>query len=227
MNFAIPRNNASDMLCYIWKVIDIPYISQNDLIYKISFIFYILSPKNALSFINKCIEDKLLLKDDNQNLRLSNNLIMKIKKWNDQRKYEILEKISSRETVVKLHNKFEEENSDNFKVLLKLFIDRSTLNRAATISNSSLELIEFSSSQGIIKSQVSGSKEELYIIEINTKNKTLRHDCHDFKTRRAVNKKFCKHIVKLFLFIMDKDAASAEFFLNELAKNIDKWEFVS
>jgi len=37
MNFAIPRNNNSETLLYIWKIIDLPSISQKDLLYKISF----------------------------------------------------------------------------------------------------------------------------------------------------------------------------------------------
>ena len=37
MNFSIPRSNYSEMVLYIWKIIEIPNISINDLIYRISF----------------------------------------------------------------------------------------------------------------------------------------------------------------------------------------------
>lgn len=227
MNFAIPRNNSSKMLCYIWKVIDIPSISQNDFVYKISFVLYILPPMKAINFINECIENGLLFKDDNENLKLSNPLNKKIKNWHKQRKNEILQNLNNYKKIVKLQTEFDKDNSDNYKLLLRAFTDRSTLNRAVAVSNSSFELINFSSSQGTIKSKVLGSKEEVYIIDIDTNDKILRHDCHDFKTRKAENKKFCKHLAKLFLFLKDKDAASAEFFLSELAENIDNWEFNS
>ncbi len=227
MNFAIPHNNSLEMLSYIWKVIDTPYISQNDLLYEISFVLHILPPVETVTFINKCIEDEFLLRDDNQNLKLSNHLYKKIKNWNIQRKYEILEKINSRKNIVNLQTEFDKDNTDNFNLLLKRFTDKSTLNRAATVSNSSFELIEFSSTQGLIKSKIAGSREELYLVEIDTNRKILNHNCDDFKTRRAENKKFCKHLTKLFLFLKDKDIVSAEFFLNELVKKLDSWEFIS
>lgn len=225
MNFALPRNNDLEILNYVWKVIDLPYISKNDLIFEISFKLHIFPPTKAINFINDCIEKKYLEKNDNQILRLSNPLNKKLKKWHIKRKYEILEKQRSSNKMSKLQNSFESDNSDNYNLFLKVFTDKSTINRAVSVPNSSFELIEFSASKGLIKLKVSGSKEELYIIEIDTKRKILNHNCHDFKTRRAENKKFCKHLVKLFLFLKDKDVASAEFFLREIAENIDKWEF--
>ena len=33
MNFAIPRKNPPEFVLYIWKIIDLPFIPLNDLIY--------------------------------------------------------------------------------------------------------------------------------------------------------------------------------------------------
>ena len=74
MNFAIPRNNNSEMLLYIWKIIDIPKVSQNDLLYKISFELFLFPPNEAISFINNCLDNQLLVKDNNLNFTLSKNL---------------------------------------------------------------------------------------------------------------------------------------------------------
>jgi len=46
MNFAIPRKSETDFLLYIWKIIDLPMISKNDLIYEISFKLFFDSPEN-------------------------------------------------------------------------------------------------------------------------------------------------------------------------------------
>ena len=35
MNLAVPRNNASEVILHIWKIIDLPNISKKDLVYKI------------------------------------------------------------------------------------------------------------------------------------------------------------------------------------------------
>ena len=65
-----------------------------------------------------------------------------------------------------------------------------------------------------------------YIIEISTIEKVLKHDCHDFEAKRAQNKKFCKHLAKLFLVLKDKDEIVATTFLENITKDINKWEFV-
>ena len=95
------------------------------------------------------------------------------------------------------------------------------------MSEQDFTITEFDFQKGSIKSEYRGSKEEPYIIEINTKNQKLIHNCHDFQTRRLENKKFCKHLAKLFLILKEKDEQSATNFLSEIAENINKWDFMS
>ena len=110
---------------------------------------------------------------------------------------------------------------------MKAFLDKGTINRTVSISEDDFAISEFNFEKGIIKTEVTGSKAEPYIIEVNTKNKKIIHDCHDFQTKRSVNKKFCKHLAKLFLLLKEKDEESATNFLSEIAENINKWEFMS
>lgn len=227
MNFTIPRTNNLDMLCYIWKILDLPYISYNDLLYKISFQFYIFSPEKALDFIKSCIENNFLVETDNHILKLSNNNKKKLDEWHFQRRSEIIEKIDFIDKISNRHYKNENNDSYDYKHLLKVFTDKGTINRAVTVPNSNIKLIEFSTDKGIIKSEVKGSEGKLYKIEIDINKKFLLHNCHDFESRRAHQKKFCKHILKLFLLLINKNLPSAEFFLNDLAENIDKWNFSS
>lgn len=226
MNFAVPRKNNSEMLLYIWRVIDLPYILYNDLLYRISFDLFLLSPKEAKNFIDTCIENKFLLKADNNYFKLSEELNQKLTNWQKKRKIDIFGKIEAAKNIAELRNNLSKE-STNFSVLLNFFVDRGTLNRSVSVSDEAFELLKYDRTKGIIKSKVKGSKEDSYIIEVDTNEKILRHDCHDFETRRADNKKFCKHITKLFLLLREKDENNAEFFLNELTENIDMWEFTS
>ena len=108
---------------------------------------------------------------------------------------------------------------------MKAFLDKGTINKTVSISDEDFAITEFSFEKGIIKTEVTGSKKEPYLIEINTKNQKLIHNCHDFETRRLENKKFCKHLAKLFLLLKEKDEESATNFLSEIAENINKWEF--
>lgn len=225
MNFAIPRNNNSETLLYIWKIIDLPRISQNDLIYKISFELLLFSPNEATKFIEYCIINKLLDKDNNQFLKLSDTLDQHLKNWQEKRKNAVLQKITSTKKITQLKSDIENKNSSNFSVLINAFTDKGTLNRSVSVSDTAFELLEYDCIKGILKSKVKGSKEEYYIIEINTNNKILRHNCHDFETRRAADKKFCKHITKLFLLLKNKNEKIAEFFLSNLAEDINNWDF--
>ncbi|TKJ22481.1 MAG: hypothetical protein CEE43_06205 [Promethearchaeota archaeon Loki_b32] len=227
MNFSIPRNNNSEMLLYIWKIIDIPTISQNDLLYKISFELFLFPPNEAISFINNCLDNQLLVKDNNLNFTLSKNLNQQLKNWQKKRKKAVLKKIISSKQITQIQSDTGKEKSTNFNVLINSFTDKGTLNRSVSISDTAFEILECDSAKGILKSRVKGSKEESYIIEINTKKKLVCHNCHDFVTRRADNKKFCKHLTKLFLLLKDKDETIAEFFLSKLAENINTWDFTS
>ena len=227
MNFAIPRNNNSDMLLYIWKIIDLPAVSQKDLLYKIAFELFLFSPKEAIQFIDHCIQNKLLDKDNNQSLKLSRTLNLHFKNWQKKRKNEVLQKIASSKKIAQLKSDIENKNSSNFSVLINAFTDKGTLNRSVSISDTAFELLECDSAKGILQSRVKGSKEESYIIEINTNKKLLRHNCHDFEARRADNKKFCKHLTKLFLLLKNKNENIAEFFLSNLAENIYNWDFTA
>ncbi|MFX1364642.1 MAG: hypothetical protein ACFFCE_12710 [Promethearchaeota archaeon] len=225
MNFSIPRNDNSEMLFYIWKIIDFPSISQNELLYKISFELFLFTPDEAKIFIEECIQNKILEKDDNESLKLSKTLNKKFQTWQIDRKNSILKKISVTKEITQQQNDTDDNKTTNFNVLINSFTDRATLNRSVSISDTSFELLEYDTNKGIIKSKVKGTKEEQYIIEINTNEKILRHNCHDFKTRRADNKKFCKHLAKLFILLKNKNKNTAEFFLNNIAENIDKWDF--
>ncbi|GAF87044.1 unnamed protein product, partial [marine sediment metagenome] len=147
--------------------------------------------------------------------------------WQKKRKNEVLQKIASTKKIAQLKSDIENKNSSNFSVLFNAFTDKGTLNRSVSISDTAFELLECDSAKGILKSRVKGSKEESYIIEINTNKKLLRHNCRDFEQKRADNKKFCKHLTKLFLLLKNKNENIAEFFLSKLAENIDNWDFTA
>lgn len=220
--FAIPRNDIPKMLLYIWKVIDLPNILMNDLEYRISFELSLLPPNKAKVFIDYCIENGFLIKDKSSFLKLSEELNQQIINWQKKRTLTILGKMRASKKVTHLSNE-----SSNFSVLLNAFVDKGTLNRSVSVSDAAFEILKYDRIDGTIKSKVKGSKEEFYVIEVDINNKILRHNCSDFEERRAINKKFCKHITKLFLILKEKDESIAEFFLNQLAENIDNWDFTS
>ncbi|MFW9945522.1 MAG: hypothetical protein ACFFDX_01715 [Candidatus Odinarchaeota archaeon] len=225
MSFSIPRQKISEMVLYIWKIINFPKIPYENLLFKISFDLFLYSPVEAKIFIENAIKNKFLIQDDNKNLRLSENLNSKLQAWQSNRKDEILRKMASYQKQSELKNTLEQKNKDEFNTLLKSFADKPTLNRAVGVSESAFSLKKVDLNEGLILGNVVGSKEEPYLLKIDLNEKELKHNCHDFQTRRAKEKKFCKHLIRLFLLLKEKDQKIAITFLKKINDNIEKWEF--
>jgi hypothetical protein len=227
MNLAIPRGNNTELLLYLWKIIDLPDITLNNLLYKISYEFVLIPPDKAKTFVKDCLINNLLTKDDKEKIKLSTPLHEKLELWQRERKKEILTKKNAVKNTAQITNIFEKAETTSFNILLKSFVEKGTINRAANISSTAFNIEELDITKGIMKSTVSGSKEEPYHIEIDINKKILKHNCHDFETRRSKNKQFCKHLVRFFLLLKEQKEDLVEFFLKDLAENIEKWEFTS
>ncbi|MHA1985865.1 MAG: hypothetical protein ACW98D_04420 [Promethearchaeota archaeon] len=227
MNLEVPRNNHSDLLFFLWKIIDVPQISLNNLLYKISFELFLFPPEEATNFIDICIENNLIILNKKGDLNLSKSLSTKLKVWQKRRRDDILQKINSTRKINQLQNDIETGKSKNFNMLFKSFVDKGTLNRAARVTNKAFDIKQIDFVKGELKATVSGSKGDPYIIEIDLNEKLLKHNCHDFEARRSQNKQFCKHLAKFILLLRENYQDSIELLLKSLYKNIDKWEFIS
>jgi len=227
VNFAIPRNNNSEMVLYIWKIIELPSISLSDLLYELSFELSLFSPNGANQFIQKVVNNNLLIEVPNNMIKLSHNLEQKLKNWHIKRKAQILKKIDSSKKDTQEIDSFDKNNLNKFNTILKAFLDKGTINRAVTVSDGAFNIIKFDLKSKIIKAEVKGSNDAPYIIEISINDKFIKHNCHDFQTNRAKNKKFCKHLAKLFLLLKKKNEKSASLFLESITNEINNWDFLS
>jgi hypothetical protein len=224
MDLKIPRKNLSEMVLYVWKIIGLPSISQEDLIYILSFDLFLYDFTSAKEFVKLAIEKGLLLKTTQNILSLSNNLKTKLEEWQLKREEEISEKLKAIQIVKRIENASKNESND-FTILFRIFVDDATLTRTASILQSDIEYLRKDLDNGIIKARVKGSKENPYLININLQNKYIKHDCHDFETRKSKNKKFCKHLAKIFLMLKDEDETNIKMLLNEIANQINEWSF--
>ena len=225
MNLVVPRNNVSELVLYIWKIIDLPNISKKDLLYKISFELFLLTPEKANFFINKCIKSKFLIEDNKRSISLTSSLEKKLKSWHETRKDEILSNIQVTHKNTNIKESLMEKETITYGVLLKDFSDKGTLNRAISVSDDAFDVSIFDFKAGKIKAKVIGMQKGVYDIDIDVNNKVVYHNCHDFVTKRAEYKKFCKHLIKLFLLLKERNKGSATSFLKEIVLNIDEWSF--
>jgi hypothetical protein len=225
MNFSIPRQDNTKLLLYLWKIIDLPYIHLDDLLYRISYELFIFPPEKAIIVIKNMLKDALLEEDDMGRISLSPNLNNKLELWQKNMKNKVLGEIKLANKRRSTTSNFENDEKSNFNILIKSLADKGTINRAVNISNNAFEIKELDAEQGIIRSTVLGSKEVSYHIEINLKEKLLKHNCHDFVTRKRTDKQFCKHLVKFCLLLLEKYKGTAEIFLKDLGENYDVWDF--
>jgi len=97
MKFSAPSNiKAPELLLHIWKIIDIPTISETDLIFKISFEFFFLPPEKAKIFVKKAIQSKFLIIDDNGLVQISEKIKNQLENWQKDRKKKILSNIKKK-----------------------------------------------------------------------------------------------------------------------------------
>ena len=225
MKISVPRKDLKEMTLYIWKILEYSQISKKELLYKLTFDLSLFTPDEALKYIKEAQENNLLVGYDDNLLKLSPELEKTLKNWQKKRKDEILNKIKLSKNAEKIKTKFQRDKTSTFNILLKAFLDKGTLNRAVNVSDDSIILSLFDLNKGKIDAQIIGSRKNPYIVEIDIKNLSLKHDCQDFITKRLDNKKFCKHLAKLFLFLKEKDENSAKRFLEAISENIEKWEF--
>ena len=227
MNFAIPRGNTSEMVLHIWKIIELPSIQQDDLLHKICFELFLFSPKEAKEFINVAIhKGSLILKGDDR-IKLSEPLALELHKWHEKRKTHITERLKEINDFNEFSERSKNNDTNKFKILLKALLDKGTINRAVAESDSAYKFRFLDSGQKIIKAEVQGSQKIPYNIDINISEKVIKHNCHDFRTKRAVNKKFCKHLAKLFLLLKIKNADLASYFLESITRDINNWNFLA
>jgi hypothetical protein len=225
MNLKIPKKDPSELMLYLWKIFDLPQISEKDLLYLISFELLLVSPEQALKLIQNSLKKNILIKNSDTTISLNKELQNKLSTWQKKRKNKIIknEKMNAERQATLI--KFKKESKSDFNVVLKAFLDKGTINRAVTVSEDAFNFLIVDLDKRMIEATVSGSKKKPYIIQIDMNNKTLKHDCHDFITRRSKNKKFCKHLTKFFLILKDKNEDLAIKVLNTIADSIPNWEF--
>jgi hypothetical protein len=225
MNLKVPQKDAKQVILYLWKIIDLPEISKEDLIYNISFKFFLLSPSKASRLIQQSIQKGYLTQNQDGTISLSDTLQKRLNSWQQKRRSKILKQQKLKEKQAAELKALQQSKPSDFSTLLKAFLDKGTLNRAVRVTEDSFNFNTLNLEAGIIKGEVSGSKDEPYVIELDKDKQLLKHDCQDFRERRAPNKKFCKHLAKLFFILQERNEDLTIDLLNRIGNTINDWEF--
>jgi uncharacterized protein YecE (DUF72 family) len=104
--------------------------------------------------------------------------------------------------------------TESLSSVLEEFAGKERIRRAREIKDDEVQVEELSDS--VLKASV-----REYHVLIDIPNKTILHDCADWN-RVSAEKKLCKHLVKLILYV-DSDRALK--ILNKIRSEIEDWEF--
>jgi uncharacterized protein YecE (DUF72 family) len=150
------------------------------------------APKNALQML------KLLGSIDSNQERVLNQIL----DYFDKESVRVI-KEKGREIIL----------TRDLNAMLSLFIDRKRLERALE-EKDNVRIIEHDNNvlAGTVKD---------YSFKINLVDKTIVHDCEDWR-KRLSTKQFCKHIGSIFLYLAKDDAVNI---LIDIITNIDEWKF--
>jgi uncharacterized protein YecE (DUF72 family) len=136
---------------------------------------------------------------------------------------EVLENIRGRRRIALPRPSFEKPEStleafsttlSPVEELLLSFLDHGRLMRAKSIGDLEIRVIRNDSSK--VEAEVRD-----YFIEVDLENRLIAHDCADW-SKSIGEKRFCKHLAKLFL-VLPRDQASST--LERIRSEKDAWVF--
>ncbi len=114
---------------------------------------------------------------------------------------------------------------DEFWQILRNLSSKTILERANSISNDCIQIIEINKEVGLINALVQGNGIIPYNLNINISESSLydiiHHDCPDYLARKKMSNKFCKHIVKFFSILNHQDSELATSILNKIYSKIN------
>jgi hypothetical protein len=217
-------NSLRELLIHIWKSIDLPSIDKENLLYYISFKLFLFKPNKTIQIVNEALKKGFLIEKKGY-LSISNSIRSELEKWQIAEGARVDQALNEIKNRAVIQNELESGKQSSFNMLLKEFSDQNTLNRAVTISKNAFKEINANFNRRLITAQVMGSDESPYKIEIDVNKRIISHNCHDFVAKRRNLKKFCKHLVKLFLILRADYESELENLLKEVRNDIDLWEF--
>ena len=109
----------------------------------------------------------------------------------------------------------------NFASLLKPYMEANSLHKMAPLSENFFDFSTCDFEEGLISCEVKPPNDFMYSIVINKEKKFLFHDCEEFKEMNYLDKKFCSHLIKLFLILKKRNLEKTK----ELLKQVSNEDF--
>jgi len=106
----------------------------------------------------------------------------------------------------KIAQKARDTPQDKFNFMLKQFTEKKDLYKSASLKEEDYHISKYATSRQTIKVIIHRLGKEPRFIFIDLAKKMITHGCCRFKElNNEDSKKFCKHLIKLFLILKEKE----------------------
>lgn len=123
-----------------------------------------------------------------------------------------------------LYNEWIEKEYNDFNEIILYFSNLDIDRNRKNIDDVEIKELNISKDNKIDACFRSSSVE--YQLLIDFKEKRIKHNCFNFLNNRLYNKRFCKHITKIFIEIrVQKGDEFAKYLLDQVYTNLDEWVF--
>ena len=118
------------------------------------------------------------------------------------------------------------DNADQnqFGKYLYQLAHKHTIYKAATQKSDNYEIYKYDKINHIIRVIIYRKNKNPSFMQLNLSKNLITHNCREFNINK-VKKRFCKHLVKLFLLLKESNKEYSLFLLKKICNNIDRFNF--
>lgn len=236
MDIDIPSDEKK-LFKQIWKINGLQNKPLDELVFDVSYKMNLNYPPSWISKKIKIgLEKRYLIKKGNK-IALSDELLSDLKKENillrnnfkkmfpTQCIEDRIEDNIERWRFTQGKSQAQAVDSSEFNNLMKSVFNKEEIARGQSVESKKVHYFIQDDEKLLLEATVDGSKGEKYILNIDLKNKTIIHDCHDFVTNRISQKEFCKHFFRTLIGFKTTNPKLGMKILESL-KNRQNWKFL-
>ncbi len=227
MSRSMPKDLQNQVLHW-WKILDSPTIQKDSLVYFLAFDLFIGSIEFVKKTIDEAIHQGFLLENPvKEELQLNNELNSKFLQWQEGGIGKVRKMDAILNTPWRDPRKIESDQV--YQVLISELVDPIIRNKAEQIRSSSISFIQTDFAHlitGIMNEPPTQKSLVEYKFTINPVEKSIFHNCNEFRILRQKEKRFCPHLARVFmkLFVQDKEKTIA--LLRNIVEQRDSWIFI-
>ena len=126
----------------------------------------------------------------------------------------------------KTSHTLKEAHRKDFNSMLNHFTEKKDLYKSVSLKEEDYHISKYATNNQAIRAIIHRLGKEPYFIFINLHKKAISHDCGRFNELKGRNsRQFCKHLIKLFLILKEKNPIQAFSILKYIYRHCEEFTF--